>query len=70
MNKRLKQAAEEREEKDEEWREVLDICDEMLFDEEYEFASDTIQGIRDWIEENSAVTPAQKRAVLNIRDSI
>jgi hypothetical protein len=42
----------------------------MLFDEEYEFASDTIQGIRDWIEENSAVTPAQKRAVLNIRDSI
>jgi hypothetical protein len=70
MNKRLRESVDEHNENDQEWREVVDTCDEMLLDEDYIFASDTIQGIRDNIEESKRVTPNQKRAIDNIKESV
>jgi hypothetical protein len=52
-----------------EWIEWLDLCDEMLLDEDYVFAEDTLQGIRDWIEKNEFITDGQKDAITNIRQS-
>jgi hypothetical protein len=53
-----------------EWIIYLDMADEMLLDEDYEFASDTIQGIRDWIADNEYVTDAQKEALNSIFRSV
>ncbi|RDE12157.1 MAG: hypothetical protein C4K49_10775 [Candidatus Thorarchaeota archaeon] len=70
MNKRLQEAVDEHQAEEEEWRTILDQCDKMLFDDDYDFASDTIQGIRDHIVENKSVTPGQRKAIVNIRRSV
>ena len=49
-----------------EWENLLEQIDEMLEEEDYEFASDTLQGIRDWVSDNEHCTDAQKEAVDNI----
>ena len=48
------------------WEELLDEIDEMLEEEIYEFAVDTLEGIRDWVSDNEHCTEAQKDAVKNI----
>lgn len=52
------------------WETVLSAVNEMLDDEDYEFAFDTLGGIVEWIEEHKHVTEKQKDAVQNIRNSI
>jgi len=52
-----------------EWLDYIDLADDMLLDEEYDFASDTIEGIKDWIKENEHVTDNQKNALQNIYKS-
>lgn len=52
------------------WEIYLDDIEEMLGDEDYEFAEDTLQGIYEWVEENEHITEKQKDAIDNIRGSI
>ena len=54
---------------DSEWLDYLNKCDEMLLDEEYEWAEDTIQGIRDWIQDHEFITDNQKEAINNIESA-
>jgi len=68
VNKRYQKRKQENED-DREWLDYLNMCDNMLLDEDYEFASDTIQGIRDWIDVNEFVTEKQKEAIENIASS-
>ncbi len=52
------------------YEENLKLINEMLDDGyEYEFAEDTLSGIREWIEENKHVTEKQEQAILNIYNS-
>jgi len=53
-----------------EWDEVMEDIDEMLEDEDYEFATDTLESIRGWVLDNEHVTDGQKDAVGNIRRSV
>ena len=50
------------------WERALDECEELLNDTDYEFASDTLTGIKDWIETNEHVTPRQDDAITNIQN--
>ena len=52
------------------WEAHLVEIEEMLEDENYEFASDTLEGIRDWIEENNHITENQQMAIENISNSL
>lgn len=52
------------------WKEYLDMCDEMLAEDKYVFAEDTIEGIRKWITEKEHVTSRQKTALDNIYGSV
>lgn len=45
----------------------LRLCNDMLEETDFEFAWETIEGIRDWIEENDLVTGKQINALQNIR---
>ena len=49
---------------------VLEQIDEMLDQERYEFATDTLEGIKEWIVEHEHCTPDQFEAVQNIADSV
>jgi len=57
------------------WEEYLDKIELLLDDEEYEFASNTLQGIKDWItgegarEPRNHITPKQQQAIENIENS-
>lgn len=51
------------------WTQWRDLADDMLMDSTYNFASDTVQSIRDWIAEHEHVTPGQIRALTNIKGS-
>lgn len=42
----------------------------LLDEKRFEFASDTISGIYDWITENQQITPGQVRALQNIYLSV
>ena len=42
------------------WENAAEQANEMLDDDSLRFASDTIESIRDWIEENEHVTDAQR----------
>ena len=53
----------------EEWEEYRDILDEMLLDPNFEYADETLTGIRDWIVDNEHITEGQKSAVLNIQEA-
>ena len=48
------------------WEELVTDIDEMLEEEDYEFATDTLEGIRGWIVDNEHCTDNQKDAVKNI----
>ena len=49
------------------YQEYIDTVDEMLLDEKYEFATDTLLGIRDWAEENEFITDRQIDGIENIK---
>jgi len=51
------------------WESVLEACEELLEDSDYEFAFDTLMGIKNWIETNEHVTNRQEDAITNIRNS-
>jgi len=46
---------------------ALEEIDEMLDDERFEFAEDTLTGIKDWVKHKEHITPKQWEAVNNIR---
>ncbi len=47
-----------------EWR---DRIMNMLDDEDYEYATDTLNGILEWVENNGSITDKQKQAIENIQ---
>ena len=49
--------------------EWLSRIDDLLNDEEYEYAFDTLTGIYDWVQEKKFITENQKQAVRNISDA-
>lgn len=49
-----------------EWEEFRNNVTELLMNEAYEFAQDTLTGIYEWVDKNGHVTDRQKEAVLNI----
>lgn len=51
------------------WEEALEQANRLLDDGRYAFASETIEGIADWIEERQHVTDAQQEALNNIERS-
>jgi len=51
------------------WESALEACEELLNDTDYAFASDTLTGIKDWVETNEHVTTRQEDAITNIRNS-
>ena len=51
-----------------EWEGLLEQIDQLLDDEQYEFAQDTLEGIREWVEEQEHCTEKQKTAVQNIEN--
>ena len=51
------------------WESTLEACEELLGDTDYEFASNTLSSIKDWIETNEHVTTRQEDAITNIRNS-
>ena len=51
-----------------EWEELLEEIDELLEDSKYEFAQDTLEGIKEWVSEKEHCADGQKDAVANIRD--
>ena len=50
------------------WESVLADCNALLSDPDFEFAEDTVEGIKDWIEENHHVTERQADAISNIQN--
>ena len=54
---------------DPEYKKYIDRMDDMLLDSDYDFASDTVQSIRDWAEEHGKITDGQKTAIDNIFNS-
>lgn len=51
------------------WESSLCLAEEILNDDDYEYAHDTVEGIHDWIEENEHVTEKQEEAIQNIYGS-
>ena len=51
------------------WEDSLQECQDLLADDDYEFAQDTLQGIADWIEAEHHVTDRQQTAIENIGNS-
>lgn len=45
------------------------VIDRMLGEPEYEFARETLEGIREWVEEEARITAKQINAIQNIRRS-
>lgn len=56
--------------KDCDWEEALEELDEMLEEDRYEFAVDTLEGIREWILDHEHCTPDQYDAIQNIKRSV
>lgn len=54
----------------EDWESLIARIEELLDDDRYQFAADTLTGIRDWVEEHEFATAAQCRAVNNIAASV
>lgn len=52
------------------WKDFADEIDLLIMDDDYEFASDTLENICEWVTENEHVTDEQRSAVGNIRDSV
>ena len=51
------------------YQEYVDTIDEMLLDENYEFATETLDNIREWISSNEFITDNQITAIENIKNS-
>lgn len=60
----------EGEERSVEVQAYIDLLDEMLLNEDYDFATDTLVGIRDWVSDNNHITEKQIVAIQNIRGSV
>ena len=52
------------------WEALLEELDDMLEDDRYEWAEETLEGIRGWVAENKHCTEKQQTAVANIRESV
>ncbi len=50
------------------WQEHVERIDELLAQERAEFASDTLEGIREWVVQQEHITPKQVRAIDNIAE--
>ena len=48
------------------WEGTLEQIEEALDSGDYDWAEDTLTGIKTWVKENEHVTPKQERAVANI----
>lgn len=48
------------------WKKYLERIAEMLDQEDYNYAEDTLVSMADWIKRNKHVTPKQRRAIHNI----
>ncbi len=53
-----------------EWEELLEDIDEMMEDDKYSFALDTLEGIKEWTSEFEHCTDKQREAIENIRESV
>ena len=54
-----------------EWDHWLSVIDDMLLEtDDYEFATDTLEGIRKWVSENEHITDNQKQAIINIQEVV
>lgn len=51
------------------WETFLETIEEIMDDHAYEFASDTIGGIYDTVQERKHCTDGQKKAIANIKKS-
>jgi len=51
------------------WEEALEQANRLLDDGRFVFATQTVEGIADWIESNQHVTDAQQEALNNIERS-
>lgn len=49
------------------WEKILKRINTLLEKDDYEWAFDTLEGIKEWIEEHEHVTDAQMLAIENIR---
>ncbi len=69
--KKLKDAPDVKLEKEieaDEVKDLIDKIDEMLLDDTYSYAEDTLSGIKRTVEKTQKVTLGQKTAVSNIED--
>ena len=51
------------------WEDLIEQIDELLEDDDYEFALDTLEGIRAWVAENEHCTENQQQAIENIANA-
>jgi len=51
------------------WKDFIEEIDDMLGSDEYDWASDTLSGIRDTVENMEHCTDNQKQAVENIANA-
>jgi hypothetical protein len=52
------------------YEDLISTIDDLLDDDRYEFASDTLSGIHDTVEEKEHCTDNQRQAVENIQNSV
>ncbi len=52
------------------WESLIVRIDEILEDENFEFAQETLEGIRSWVEEKEHCTDRQRDAVESIESSV
>lgn len=49
------------------WEDAVESIEEMLDDKDFEFASETLEGILNWVKEKEHITTGQETAIANIR---
>ncbi len=52
------------------WADHLSNLNEMLRAEAFQWAEETLTGIRDWVEKNEHITAPQERAIENITKAL
>lgn len=53
-----------------EWSEALEELNKLCDDEDYDFASDTLFGIAEWVEKSHHITEKQITAIANIKRAV
>ena len=53
-----------------EWEEELDRATKMIEQGQFDFALETLEGIKDWVQENEHITDRQSTALDNIERSV